>query len=698
MLLMLCASFTGMAQTPTSISVLHRSGQTFVTWVDRVDVSGAFYRVYRSAQPISTATLQQAEHIATLPSGSAEYRTERWKMEMGFDVLQRNFVITHFGPELDDGQGLLVYTTQPGEQGPAFYAVTSVVSDTENTTIASGVNALVNAIEEQPADPDPVCVWRSGNNHGRVYTQFMDFKQWNPTFDGYAYNYFVSVPENYTPTLSWPLYLHLEGWGSRYSAEDSTGTPWDVGAIQIWADEPHQSWYYGFSASHDYGDDWPQNIHAATSVPLTGPIVNFAEERLLRSIYDIIRDPRYTVDTNRIYVYGHSMGGSGALALAMRYPNVFAAAICSQPMTHYGGDNANVGGNWIADAEQKFGTLADNLPIENRGRYAEHLRKYDGTGVWDWMNHQLNMQTRMGDEMAYIQTSHGTLDDVIEWDTQGRPWNELMSEQARRAWQGMAIEIDHTWVGFFDTPVFHFGEFSFRKDRSFPAVTSSSLNLQQDNRLSYYNFGIEWSCPWNDFAGDIVDEAQRYEITLRIFDPGFESYQTLPETGTVNITPRRLQRFVVEQGKSYHWENVPMSGGASVQEGVVVADEHALIMLENVRITKSGNRIIVTPRDIHSLPEDGVPERFFVSCHPNPFTDATTISLDGCEAVPLMLRIHDVLGRCVHERNVYSEGSRRISSVWNGVDASGVACGTGVYYVVVYAPHSTPRVLPLVKL
>ncbi len=268
------------------------------------------------------------------------------------------------------------------------------------------------------ADPLPFMVWRSANGRAMVFTQFMDFRTWNATMDGYAYNYFLSLPEGYDPAVPWPLYLHVEGYGTRYvdAFEDhANGTGYGWPAIQIWGDDPHQSWYYGYAREHSWGDEWPQYIWGdLPSIPASGHISNFTEQRLLRAIYDVIRDPRFNVDENRIYAYGHSMGGSGAIALGMRYPNVFAAVYCSQPMTNY-----VASGEFLSDVIPKWGLPSSALPIVNEGRYASHLARYDGTSVWQWMNHQGNMVDRWLDDMAYIVTYHGIQDNVINWQTQG---------------------------------------------------------------------------------------------------------------------------------------------------------------------------------------------------------------------------------------------------------------------------------------
>jgi pimeloyl-ACP methyl ester carboxylesterase len=689
------------AQTPTELAAFHRSGQTFLTWRELAGGQDEFYRIYRHTEAITGGNLGSAQVVATIPDSSAMYWTDRWLADYGYTPTQQNFIVNDLGAELDDSQGLFVYTTQTGEDGTAYYAVTTVTGGSENSTIVAGDNALTTGVDEAVDDPSPVMVWQSANGLAMVFTQFMDFTNWNPTFTGYAYNYFVSLPTGYDPAVPTPLFLQVQGWGSRYVdayLENSVGTAWDWPAIQIWADDPHQSWYYGFAGSHSYGDEWPQYVWGDLgSSPTSGEIRNFTEERLLRSIYDVVRDTRFNVDEERISVFGHSMGGSGSLALAMRYSNVFAAAFCSEPMTNYGGDNPAVGGNWIYDVEQKWGSVADNLPIDNRGRYASHLTQFDGLGVWDWMDHQQNMLDRPADEMAFIATDHGTQDDVIEWDTQGEPWYQLMNNQARRGWLGAVLVIDHTWYGFLDTPNFTWGEFSFRRDRSFPGITGFSLNLIQEDDLSYYNLGLEWSCPWNDFAGDIVDTPELYEIVLRLYDPELPGLETIPDAGTADVTPRRLQQFVVTSGEDYDWENRQLPGNTLLQSGTVQADAYGLITIPDFTVTKDGNRLRISGSGFAADDEMDLPGApALLRGAPSPFSTRVRFHYGVPAGSCADLVVYSPAGRAVRTLARTVEASGAQAAVWDGTDDAGSPLADGLYLcrlVISGAPRATARIV-----
>ncbi len=642
----------------TGLDAFHRSGQTFITWTETADENET-YHVYRYTEPITGGNLDEAELIAGIAEGSGFYENESLK---GPEAIQQNFIIEDLGAELSDGTGLLVWT--PNETGSYYYAVTAVMNGVENTSMSSE-NSLVEPVGETDDPPEPVLVWVADTGRGWVYTQFMDYAAWNPTFDGYAYNYSVGVPSNYDGSTPFALTIHMDGWGTRYAVMD--GSPYDYQTIYVNVDDPHQTWYYGNAAVFDYGEG---------DIPSVGPVGNFTEWRILRCVDDIIRDNTFNVDEDRIYAFGGSMGGSGALNLGLRYPDVFAAVYGAGAMTDYETAGDFGGLDWEGDLVPKLGPIAEDFPIVNLGPRAEHLSPYNGTGVWDWMDHQENMLSRIGDEMPFIATAHGDADLIIEWQSQGAPWYDIMDQQARRGFTGYVVAGgDHYWYGFVGCgSILPFESYVFRKDRSFPGVTDNSLNTQYD-----HNRSIEWSCPWNDFAGDIIDLPNRYEMVLRIVDdPDY------PQSGTIDITPRRLQAFQVLPGRSYIWNNEDM-GGTVIQTGTVVPDEYNLLLIENFEVSKSGNKLIISPRNTGvAIPVNGsqIPRNFALGqAHPNPFSASTTFDFDVPKQAEVSIEIFDLRGRLVRRVHHSEAEAGRHSLEWDGRAADGREVRSGVYLI-----------------
>ncbi len=576
----------------TNLQAFHRGGQTFLTWTEDASVSGEEYFVYQHASPISSANLDEASRVAQLPEGTSIFWTERTRAgdyppeANGGYVSLQNYVIESLGPQLSDTTGLFVWT--PSENQNSYYAVTASAGGVENRSGIGSENSI-GPVAETVADPEPVLVWQSTGGFGRVYTQFMDYSKWNPTFETpegptYSYNYFVGLPQpdqcGGSVPASLALILHLEGYGTRYEAGEGSHY---YCAVEIWGDDPRQSWYYGYSATHDYSQ---------TEVPVTtGPIVNFTEERLLRAIYDVLRDPLYSaVDEQRIYAYGQSMGGSGSLSLGLRYPDVFAAVYCGEPMTDYQGAVL-----WHEnDLIPRWGDLALNLPIENRGAYASHLAQYNGTSVWEWMNHHLQMVERRGEKTTLISLAHGSTDDTIVWADQGRPAYEPYY-LSRRPFSAVVIAEGHSWFGFAglgptmaeggESMYAPFFGLSVVRDETVPALTyaSGSLPVPPDT-TGGYNMNLEWSASWNAWDGPPTDTPTQWRMSLRTTDGSSQ---------TVDVTPRRLQSFVVAPGATYQWENRRVSDDNLVDSGTVVADSDALVAVAAFAVNGDGNRLVL---------------------------------------------------------------------------------------------------------
>jgi predicted peptidase len=114
--------------------------------------------------------------------------------------------------------------------------------------------------------------------------------------------YLLYLPRSYqtTPTTRWPLMLYLHGAGER--STNVFGVTW-----------------HGPPKLVRQGRDFPFIIVA----PLCPPKEWWSDTKLLR-LLDNVQD-EYRVDTNRVYLTGMSMGGSGTWSLGLSHPDRFAA-------------------------------------------------------------------------------------------------------------------------------------------------------------------------------------------------------------------------------------------------------------------------------------------------------------------------------------------------------------------------------------
>lgn len=562
------------AQVTGAVAV-HRSGQTFITWNEiALTNPETRYRVYRHTAPISAATLDDATLLAEVEPNSGYYRHEGEGCSAGSNcspIGQSRFIIEDDGAPLPEGVGLFVYTPHDPAPIGAYYAVTSVVEGNENRDDFAG--NLAGPVTEVEATPRPVRVWTNENNTGWVYTQFMDYRRWNPAIEGYACNFYVGVPAGYDPAgAPLPLLMQLHAYTGRYrlpASPGSGGSDYGWPTIQVFPDDRTNTWWFGFG----------QNAGHLDRRLADAPIVNYTHQRL-DAIFDfVLRE--FNVDPDRVYLWGGSMGGSGAVNYGLRRGERFAAVYAESAMTDFATAGAAGGAAWETGAITRlWGRVAQNLPTS--------LLKANGEpySIWEWYNLQTWVEAHPATELPFLADHHGQEDGTIDWETQGLPWYPAL-EAGRQGFVGVFDNADHNWPGFVaQSTVFTLTDFNFRRDESFPGLSNASNSGDPARSTGCRNCGLEWSSSWLNFAGPPEDTASRYALVLRTNNGA---------AATVDVTPRRLQRFSVVPGNVYPWENRRASDGSLVASGTIVAGSDALLTIPAFAVSPEGNRLILEP-------------------------------------------------------------------------------------------------------
>ena len=136
------------------------------------------------------------------------------------------------------------------------------------------------------------------------------------------------------------------------------------------------------------------------------------------------------------------------------------------------------------------------------------------------------------------------------------------------------------------------GLIRFRHDASVPAFGNCSLddNLGEGDLRSGKAFGqINGHLTWH--SRTIVDEPGAYAVTVQLW-----ATAPLPSC-TVDLTPRRCRRFKPEHGREFTWTNTTVSDGRRVGSGTAAADEHGLVTVKGLRITKDRHRITIRRKE-----------------------------------------------------------------------------------------------------
>ena len=187
-------------------------------------------------------------------------------------------------------------------------------------------------------------------------------------------------------------------------------------------------------------------------------------------------------------------------------------------------------------------------------------------------------------------------------------------------------QVDHygtyiKWMPNF--PNFHF-LLRYGTNISYPAFSNCSFNDNPGNGSPTNGDSIGSINGYLDWTDNIVDTPELWATTLFVHDL-LTTQGTLvaPDSGTTDITLRRLQEFSVPLGETVYWENY--KNGVIVQQGSFIYNGN-LITIPEVKVYKDSSylKVFYTPV---SVDEDKYfPSHFALEQnYPNPFNPTTTI-------------------------------------------------------------------------
>lgn len=270
----------------------------------------------------------------------------------------------------------------------------------------------------------------------------------------------------------------------------------------------------------------------------------------------------YHIDRNRIYLCGLSMGGCGALGIGLSRGDLFAAMMVWVP--------AGVG---YADFRRGFPPAPKATATQ-----AEHdawLRRISGADLPDpppVVDLSSPADQWSKDQGLLLDAAEaGRLPLILGWGPAGH-------SEFRKHW-GESPAV---------APVLNYPWLAIRKNVAYPVFTHASCNQR---------------APWRS-AADFDTAGQmnawfRWEsqhdhprsLTMRLWLVP----EAPPDTANVDITPRRLQQFVVRPGTTYVWHLV--RDGHPVATGVVQADVANLLTIPQLALSKIPADLTISAAD-----------------------------------------------------------------------------------------------------
>ena len=605
------------------LKVFHRSGQTFITWREIDDPLGkdrikwgelksilagldrkrrVRYCVYRSKKPITAGTLQEAKLIAEVKPLSCwnvngrnierpidhfiatEYAV-MWghgspfgrastEGKFGLDCSIDRFVIREGEGPLPRQSGLYVHT--PGKPGRAYYAVVTSIDGVQNTVEFSPANALAEPVGEAPAEPEPVGQGELPKSRFWNYPdRRLHYVRWvAPPYGNLPYQYYnwsVAVPEKLGkddaakraasrsgPRAPLEVNFHRDGgsyWRTHYRLETNS-------VVLCPHDFPLRTWWYGYHQREGTLRSFRQGV-----------IQNFTQRRLISFIKWAVKE--WPVDPDRVVVTGvRWSGGSGALHLGLRHPELFSLIVAGHGIPDYARAVRDTKGT------RRKGMLDE--PVKLWGKLEWAVRTDGGKNVWE----ELNVTRRVrelpaGTDLPLVAI---TAQHYIAWGL-WPGWHEFFNVMLEKR---HAIMASFSWYGAKNLPVSTTGTYpnvirlDVRRNLPMPAVKGPGTKVLQKptGGMGGFNVGFRWRDP--------LGRPDRFEVTIFWSGRGAAVKS--------DVTLRRLQQFRVGPGRSYSWVNRSRKDEKAVQEGEVTVGDDGLLTIPGVDFHSEPTRLVVTAK------------------------------------------------------------------------------------------------------
>ena len=594
----------------------HRDGQTFLTWREPYDVVGKdeptfeeferaildaqarrriVYRVYRHEQSITTSNLGRAELICEVPEALSCWNllaiantehpqkdvTKRSPLRGG--NLRLAHIMTRYRlnddkPPLPRATGLAVLTAR--RPGKHYYAVTVSVNGREAVSKLTIDQSLDNAVDEKPAKFPAIIYQRTKRSQPDA-----------PAVDVYVC--WLEPPLVHTPR---PVEIYLVRWPDLPLADSTLPLPLYVNLGT-----------YGCSATELSNPGWHaarRHVRSAVTIGLAeegtlwagdheclgtlrgldeGVIWNHEQRRVLAATAWAMENPNLFIDPERIYIWGQFGGW------ALLHGDLFAAV--------------------MSNGHNNIKTSREGRKHYWRWGQPDHGKNWLGTNHLDYLDLAGWVRENPTVELPYwvCWPAYGAFPDHSLGDFGFKPWQEFIGamKETRRAfaavWMsngpGLARGVCNDMVP------------QIKLHQSLPAFSNCSLDTSPQTERPRGSYrpgrydedfqkyadkegGINLYQRWD--PNSIVDEPKTWAVTIWLAGPDKRGEFGSPaDSATMDITPRRCQKFRAEPRERFFWTNTSVRKGNIIASGEVTADRWGLVTIKNIVVNKAGNRIVI---------------------------------------------------------------------------------------------------------
>ncbi|MBI5058513.1 hypothetical protein HZB60_01890 [candidate division KSB1 bacterium] len=564
---------------PTGLQALHRDGQTFLTW-DEVSGAETRYNIYSSGTPIiDVSGLSALGNVDQNSSRDARGQTAEGGGAKYFAVIPNL--------PLSATKGLFVNSAMTSAQ--VYYAVTSYDGGGENDTVVSNQNTLALPVSEQVHVPTPVLQRTvvSGTNTVEVYVHWAsDFGA--PSYPALAN--IASVPFHFGlvrrgAISPHPLLFRPHARGGSYMAViGGVGNPeeWTLALDDEIADTTRNTFWFG------YHEDLQRNVGGMSAAPDSGTVMDFTLRRMDWTLDWALAN--LPVDSNRVYMFGGSMGALGSVFYALRRPERIAAIWGTVPKFDFSflndpnpANTYNTGGAERRVADRLWAPVATNLPASN------------GYNTYTWLNAGAIAKLRTADALPPLMMFNGKQDVVVGWAEKIHTYADY--DTARQLCMFFFDQRGHGQSGGAQAwlPEQHASEwlYQFRRDLSYPGFSRCSANHDPGDGNMTSGDSIGALNAYLNFA-NITDNDSTWQVTLTRNDlQSMWGTVAAPESIYVDVTPRRLQQFDPSASPGFAWQVERLSDNAVIQTGTVSSDAFGLLTVPQVLVAGTGSRLTI---------------------------------------------------------------------------------------------------------
>lgn len=548
----LAAASPAGAQLASSIRAETRAGQTFVVWREST-ASSVRYRVYRSTSPIRTAAdLARADVLGEVDDKSSS-NPERSRVENA----QRTWVIAEGAAPLAPSDGLFVHTLA-GDAAQAFYAVTGVRQGNEDRTVVPGRNATELGLVERAAPPEPVLQVRTSRYD--LWGHWVSDRDTphQPALALVASQAFAFSHEPGRASSTRGLLVRLHPAGGSYAQgwplRNLLPADVDVLALSDLHPPPGFTFWFGTHAR------FPDAPTADTRV------LAFTQARILWTL-DWLGARLATLDPERVYLAGSSLGATGGMYLVAEAPERFAAAVFRS-------------GNYDLEAGDYSGAEVYESVF---GSFALDLATPSGLPILTRTNARAMARLDRQLDWPLIRTLDGRWDERVGWASA-----VALYEGLAETWRPAAHYFDervHAGTGDWsalertlvlrtcrvrrDRPSLHFGAFTLDDEAGDGRRTRGDDVGTLAGRVEY-----------DPATATATSTLARFDVYLR--DEGaLDDAQA--STGFAVLTPRRTGAFAPAPGEAVRF--TLLQGSTKIAEHWLTADAYGLVHTPPVPLT-----------------------------------------------------------------------------------------------------------------